>query len=72
MAITNANYEFIMVDFGTNGRISDGGVIDNTTFYRRLITNDLKIPQPSKLSNSDKLFPYVFIGDDAFSLRNDF
>lgn len=72
MAITNANYEFIMVDFGTNGRISDGGVIENTTFHRRLINNDLNIPQASTPSNSDKLLPYVFIGDEAFSLRDDF
>lgn len=25
MAIVNANYEFIIAEFGTNGRISDGG-----------------------------------------------
>lgn len=27
MAAVNANYEFIFIDFGMNGRISDGGVI---------------------------------------------
>ncbi|KAJ8952754.1 hypothetical protein NQ318_008069 [Aromia moschata] len=30
MAIANVNYEFIMCDFGTNGRISEGGVLENT------------------------------------------
>lgn len=30
LAIANANYEFIMCDVGTNGSISDGGVISNT------------------------------------------
>lgn len=33
MAIANANYEFIMFDIGTNSRVSDGGVIKNTTFW---------------------------------------
>lgn len=32
MAVVNANYEFIMVDAGTNGRVSDGGVLQNTIF----------------------------------------
>jgi hypothetical protein len=30
VAIANSNYEFILFDIGTNGRISDGGVINNT------------------------------------------
>lgn len=32
MAIVNSNYEFIYVDVGKNGRISDGGVIETTKF----------------------------------------
>lgn len=31
LAIANANYKFIYCDTGTNGGISDGGVIENTT-----------------------------------------
>lgn len=72
MAIANANYEFIMVDFGTNGRVSDGGVIEKTEFYRKLLNNTLKIPQAARSSNSTKLLPFVFIGDEAFALRNNF
>lgn len=72
MAIANANYEFIMCDFGTNGRVSDGGVIENTVFYQKLKNNSLHLPGASKPQNSEKSFPYVFIGDEAFALRNDF
>lgn len=68
MAIVNANYEFIMVDVGTNGRVSDGGVLYYTDFWEQFQNNQLNIPQPSQLPNTEDKFPYVFIGDDAFSL----
>lgn len=68
LGIVNANYEFILVDFGVNGRVSDGGVLEYTEFFRRLKGNMLNIP---KQETSDGL-PYVFIGDEAFSLREDF
>ena len=32
MCIKNANYEFLYCDIGTNGGVSDGGVIENTKF----------------------------------------
>lgn len=72
MAIANANYEFIGVDFGANGRLSDGGVIEFTPFYRKLINGELNLPNKAKPCNSNQVLPYVFIGDEAFSLRNDF
>lgn len=45
MAICNANYEFIMCDFGINGRISDGGVIGHTNFYKKLKSGTLNLPK---------------------------
>lgn len=68
MAIVNANYEFMMVDVGTNGRISDGGVIYHTQFWGLLQNNLLNIPESSSLPHTEDTFPYVFLGDDAFSL----
>lgn len=69
MATVNANYEFIVADVGTNGRISDGGVIKNTDFGKALYAKSLFTPQPSKLPGSDKVLPYVFVGDDAFQMQ---
>lgn len=70
MAVVNANYEFKMVDVGTNGRVSDGGVFSNTEFYRRLVNNKLHIPQPDNLPDSEMKQPYVFVADDAFPLMD--
>lgn len=68
MAVVNADCEFMMVDVGTNGRISDGGVFSNTKFYEKLSSNLLNIPEPAEISSGEKL-PYVLVGDDAFPLR---
>lgn len=69
MATVNANYEFIVADVGTNGRISDGGVIKNTDFGKAIYTKSLKIPEPSQLPNSNKVLPFVFVGDNAFQMH---
>lgn len=71
MAVVNANCEFIMCDFGINGRISDGGVIEYTNFYKKLKNGQLSLPAPTKPNNSEKLLPFVFVADEAFTLRKD-
>lgn len=71
LAIANANCEFIYCDVGTNGRVSDGGVIANTKLYEKIVNNDLKIPKPAVLSNSNKVLGYSFIADEAFAMRPD-
>lgn len=72
MAIANANYELIYCHMGTNGRVSDGGVIENTLFYEKLINNQLNLPKPKTVQNGTIELPYVFIGDEAFCLRSNF
>lgn len=72
MAIVNAKYQFIMVDVGANGRISDGGVLKNTIFWQKLSQNQLNIPNARELPGSNKTFPYVFVGDEAFQLLPNF
>lgn len=52
LALVNANYEFLMTYVGTNGRVSDGGVIEKTKFYKKLLNNELHFPIASPLPNS--------------------
>lgn len=62
-----------MADIGTNGRVSDGGVLENTEFGRRLLNETLNLPEDaSPDSCSDCKLPYVFVGDEAFALRRNF
>ena len=72
MAIANANYELIYCHMGTNGRVSDGGVIENTKFHEKLINRQLNLPEPKPVKNGVITLPYVFVGDEAFCLRSDF
>ncbi|KAJ8937774.1 hypothetical protein NQ318_013961 [Aromia moschata] len=37
MALVNANYEFIFINVGKTGRYSDGGVLEYTEFYHKLM-----------------------------------
>lgn len=72
MAIANANYEFIYCDIGTNGRISDGGVTENTRFMQNLKANKLNLPEPEIVVPGEPPLNYVFVGDEAFAMRHDF
>lgn len=66
ITIVNHNYEFIYVDVGKQGRISDGGVIQATTFYRRLQNQTLNLPKPM---DCDENLNFIFIGYEAFTLE---
>ncbi|XP_049942518.1 uncharacterized protein LOC126419373 [Schistocerca serialis cubense] len=73
MGAANANYEFVYCDVGTNERASDGGVLQNTKFYKLLVNNSLKVPQPQQIANSQEigLMEYVFVGDYAFAIHKE-
>ncbi|GFG30241.1 hypothetical protein Cfor_04249, partial [Coptotermes formosanus] len=70
IGIADSNYALIYFNFGTNGRVSDGGVLEYTDFYDKLQNECLKIPESSDVKG--RKLPYVFVGDEAFSLRKDF
>lgn len=70
LAICDANSEIIYnVDIGTNGRVSDGGVWDNSTLTRHIANHTAGLPTNRMLRGSERTLPYVFVGDDAFPLR---
>ena len=81
MALVDANYKFLYVDIGCQGRLSDEAVYRNCSFYKSLTTGQLKIPavrefldlsdmNDSFLNQNSRQFkmPYVTVVDDAFPL----
>jgi hypothetical protein len=69
-ATVDANYNFIFVNTGCQGRTSDGGVFRNTSVYRKLMNNSLHLPQGTQLPGRTKEVSYVFVADDAFTLHS--
>ena len=68
LALVDADYKFIFIDIGWNGRISDGGIDRNATLFSALENNSLNIPKERKVDDFTML-PYVVKGDDAFLMK---
>lgn len=69
MALVDADYKFLYVDVGTNGRASDAGVWHKCSLHQAIEGNTLCIPPPTVLPLSNVESPYVIVGDDAFPLK---
>lgn len=70
MALVDANYCFIFVDAGCQGRLSDGAVFRNTELFKRIEKNELKLPSDETLHGQNINLPYILVADDAFALSN--
>ena len=70
MAVVDSMYQFIMVDVGDYGRLSDGSVFASSKLGRAIINNTLNLPKSRAPPRSKNEFPYVFVGDAAFPLRS--
>lgn len=67
--VADADYCLTFADVGCQGRISDGGVLRNSFFGKKLQNNQLNLPPEKELENRNMKVPYVFVGDDAFCLH---
>jgi len=70
-ALVDANYNFMFVDAGCQGRISDSGVFTNTELYKKLEAKTLCLPQPVPLNGREKSFPYFFYWRLSFSFKRE-
>jgi hypothetical protein len=68
MALVDADYNFLYIDVGCNGRISHGGVYNNSTLCSAIENHNLNFPADEYLPNSEIKTPYVIVADDACRL----
>ena len=69
MAVVDAHYNFVVVDVGAYGKQSDGNVLANSTFRKKLLNMDLALPPPESIAGTSKpRLPFAFVGDEAFPL----
>lgn len=69
LAICDADYKFIAINVGADGKEADSTVFKNSKFYRSLENGDLDIPEKSPLNATNNTpMPYVLVGDEGFGL----
>ena len=68
LAICDSDYKFIFCDIGCYGRHSDSTIFEESVFYTKLQENSLNIPKPTPITSDGIALPFVFVGDEAFSL----
>lgn len=68
LALVDAEYNFIYVDVGCQGRIGDAGVYQRSSLCKALEANALNIPNACLLPNSARSLPYTLVADEAFPL----
>lgn len=57
------------MDVGAYGSQSDGGVFRNSHFGKMILNKTLNVPTPTNLPSTNILFPYFFVADAAFPLK---
>jgi hypothetical protein len=70
LALVDANYKFLFVDCGSQGRCSDSGVFRESQLQKALEDRTLGVPPSRPLPGRKENMPYVIVADDAFPLRS--
>lgn len=69
LALVDAEYRFLFVDVGRNGRMHDSAVFRTSPLGIKLYSTTLALPPPCEVPGFNYKLPYVIVGDDAFALK---
>nr|XP_029728866.1 putative nuclease HARBI1 isoform X1 [Aedes albopictus] len=68
LALVDANYRFIYVYVGANGRANDAAVFHESSLCKGIEMNLFDFPEDEAIPGIEGKLPYVMVGDDAFRL----
>ena len=70
LALVDANYKFIWVDIGTEGRAGDAAIYNESALKQAITNKTIGLPPPEPIPNDNMKtpVPYFIIADDAFAL----
>jgi len=69
LAVVDAAYRFLYIDVGSYGRISDGGVFNNSSLAAAICNGGMHFPPAEPVQGSNTILPFCFVADDAFALK---
>lgn len=69
LPVVDAHYRFVIVDIGSYGKNSDGGIFSHSKLGKHLDNGILNIPQEKEPPRTTLLAPHVIVGDEAFPLK---
>jgi hypothetical protein len=69
LAVVDADYKFIGVDIGANGKCSDSGIWGSSKLRKAFMNSLTKIPAASNLPGTQTISPFVILGDSGFPLE---
>ncbi|XP_047035358.1 uncharacterized protein LOC124641345 [Helicoverpa zea] len=68
LALVDCDCCFFFADIGSQGRISNGGVLNQSNLKKKICDGTLNLPPSRPLPGSNTNMPYVFLGDGGFAL----
>jgi hypothetical protein len=68
LAFIDARYKFTVVDIGSYGKNSDGGIFAHLKLGKYLSTHR-GIPEDKPLPGTSRVAPHVIVGDEPFPLE---
>lgn len=69
LALVDPKYKFLVIDVGSYGKNSDGGVFNKSVLGESLEQRNLKIPNDKPLASGLEPLPHVIVADEAFPLK---
>lgn len=68
IVLVDAKYCFTWISVGWQGRVSDGDIFKNTSFYKKIEDASLQLPKDESLPGCTSTTLFISVAGDAFDL----